>query len=219
MTTLAWLVAVVVLLMLAPTLLRLGFKLAAATVLRGYLVRVGAEALAKQPDTIRLGAATLDWQDPVSIDAQRFALRRLGFSAAGEFRIDALPDVTLALFTHVERGAVAAVYEHKVAGVFTDLVAFVADGSVTVTSGPENGMPQRAEHPKQHLPGANPEQLAERLAAAVGHRECRRVTNEEVVSAFEHAYADDIAWRKKRGLTAAEVARAALADMDRKKQP
>jgi len=169
------------------------------------LEEVGRKALAQQPDRITLGAAQPPTKPQVLVAVS--SLERRGFQRAGSFQVREMKGLMLHLLLKTEDSALAVVYDHPKAGVWADLFSRYADGtSFTVTNAPAgNALDQRPGHPSVKAPGQPPAMLAMRLTRERPAGELRAVTAAEFPRVFEQAYEESMAWRKGKGLSAAEV--------------
>ena len=207
MRTLLILAAVLVLL---PFARKLFGGLIALTVSRLFARAIGDDALAKQPDTIHLSrASAAAWKDAAAAGAIADPLLARGFEDAGTYRIQEMP-VVVRLLAHPGDSLLAAVYEHPQVGVWCDVVGRYEDAtSITFTTAKPSGLDHRPGHPTVNAPGLNPASLLARVRAERPKGVLRPVTVKTVVRVFEESYAESMAWRKRRGVTAREVAEVA----------
>ena len=171
---------------------------------------VGRKALAEQPNSITLHRVN----GPVKAEALTSvsSLERRGFERAGSYDVREMKGVTLHLLVKPVESAVAVVYEHVKVGVWADVSTRYADGtSFTITSAPAGqGLDKQPGHvsvsaPRQPAPMLAVRLLRERPAGAM-----RQITALEFPGVFCQAYADSMAWRKNKGLSADEVRRSGL---------
>ncbi len=176
--------------------------------------RIGASALARQPDAIHLRPASLDAaRHGLAMEAAARTLMQQGFSDAGWFDIAELPGFTLRLLAHEPEGWLATVYGHPKAGQWVEIGARYPDGSrSSFTSSRASGLASLPGVHVTHMPGAS-------VGAVLAIARKARVkvdTTPMPVSAsnapqvFEEGYAAIIALRKAQGLSRAEVAAVAL---------
>lgn len=192
-------------------LLLFGGRLSRLAIAAIFAPVIGRDALARQPDTIRLGPLGPDaWRDPESAEGATRLLVERGFAPAGDFGIEEMPGVHVRLLAHEPEGWYAALYEHPVAGTWFDLVRRgESGGSETWTTAPPTGLDERPGHPVHRVPGAHPGELFERARRRPATGPIRPASRERAGGDFEAAYAESIAWRKGRGVSRREVTRAA----------
>ncbi len=177
--------------------------------LRLWLGRVvGEAALAKQPDRIQLMPATPGvWRDRERSERLAADFAREGFRDAGTFTVAEMPGVVLRLLAHAGDALVAVVYEHPKAGSWVECVCRYQDGtSAQFTTLPATGLEGRPGCVRVNAPGLDPSALLARMRAERPARALRPVSASTVAADFEQAYADEIAWRRQRGISGREVA-------------
>jgi hypothetical protein len=171
---------------------------------------VGRKALAEQPDRITLKAAP----GPVKPEALTAvsSLERRGFERAGSFDVLEMKGVKLHLLVKPPESVVGVVYEHPKAGVWADVSSRYADGtSFTITSARAgHGLEKQPGHVSVAAPGQPTAMLALRLVRERPAGALRQITAAEFPGVFQQAYADSMAWRKGKGLSAEEVRRSGL---------
>lgn len=170
---------------------------------------IGQAALARQPDLIHLAAGDPDgWRDRDGARVLAEGFRHHGFADAGTYEVVEMAGVRVRLLVHEPGGLVAAVYEHPQAGQWFDVVARYGDGtSITFTTSPPTGLTPRPGHPVVHAPReTSPRALVERAGWERPPGFLEPASVKGVVRLFEDAYAETMAWRKERGISAAEVA-------------
>jgi hypothetical protein len=169
---------------------------------------VGKKALDAQPDRITLAPG----KTPAKAEAQNAvsSLERRGFERAGSFEVREMKGVMLHMLVKPVESAVAVVYEHVQAGVWSDLSTRYADGSsYTITSSRiGGGLDDRPGHTMVRSPGQPPAMLAVRLMKERPAGQMKQISAAEFARVFEEAYAESTAWRKGKGLSADEVRRA-----------
>lgn len=172
---------------------------------------IGSEAVAKQPDRIRLSKKDAKvFKNPQAIDTFARALAWKGFKDAGIYAVDAMPSVHLQLLADQDRSILATIYEHAQAGQWIELTTRYEDGTTASFSTMRpTGLSPRPGHLSVHAPGLDPAALLARCLAERPSKPMKPVTAETATSAFEEGYADHIAWRKKAGISAGEVAKVA----------
>lgn len=169
--------------------------------------QVGRAALARQPDHIHLVAAGPDaWKRAEAARALAAPLLAQGFADAGVHRIPEMPGVVVQLLAEPREGFLAVLYEHPIAGSWSDVFTRYDDGSsCTFTSSKPTGLEPRPGHLLLHMPGAAPPALLERARKErpAGARLAHEAAG--AVAIFEQGYAESMAWRKHRGISTAEV--------------
>lgn len=175
------------------------------------LEKVGRTALAGQPDRITLQARPAPTaQSPASGSIR--SLERRGFTSAGSYSIAEMPGVTVHFLVKEPESSVGVVYEHPKAGIWCDLYSRYRDGgSFSVTSAPAGGSLERKPgHASVRAPGQPAAMLHVRLITERPAGELQPIGADAVAQHFAQAYAEETAWRKGHGITAAEVRGAAL---------
>ena len=175
--------------------------------LGGFLKEVRRQALAKQPDQIRLFPQPgYQWKKPVAVSKLANPLAARGFTDLGPYRIDVMPDVTLRFLVNPAVSIYACVYEHARTGIWLDLVSRYADGSgATFTTLGGSGMNQRPHDTIVRAPSASSEALYGRMLRERPQRTLLRLDAATVIRLFEGAYAEQRLWRKTEGISACAV--------------
>ena len=89
--------------------------------------RIGAKALAQQPDRIHLQPGSpASWKNAAAASRIADALLTRAFADGGVYTVPELPGVVVQLMAHAKDGLYAAVYEHPKAGTWFDLVCWTA---------------------------------------------------------------------------------------------
>lgn len=197
-------VGIVLLLVLGFFLVR---ALIAGTVIRIIASAIGADALAEQPDRIHLSRCeTEPWADPESLGRLAEPLERAGFEDAGIFAVDEMPGLHVRLLAHRRESLYAALYEHPQAGTWADIVARYEDGGeLTFTTSQPTGLDDRPGHRTVNAPGFSTDALLARARSEMPRRPLTMVRPDEAPAVFEESYADSMAWRKGKGISAREV--------------
>jgi hypothetical protein len=192
----------------ALTLLR---KLMPFLVMRLFGRAIGSRAVSRQPDAIHLEKCDpTSWKDRGAILPLVSPLLQRGFQDAGVFRVNELPGLTLQLLVEPHESMMGVVYEHPKAGHWVEVAARYRDGeSITCSSSPPTGLAPRPGHAVINAPELGAAALYERARADSGSRPRERVTTFSVQTMFERAYAESIAYRKQKGVSAREVANVA----------
>ncbi len=178
---------------------------------RRFFARVGAQAVARQPDAIHLQPAPNPaWRNRAAVDEMAGALLAAGFTEAGVFTAPEMPPLILRLFARPDEAACSCIYEHEKVGVWMDLFTRYEDGTgITFTNTRDRGLAQRPGRPIYHFPGMNTADLHRKFVAERPAGAMITITAAQLPRFYEESYAESIAWRKSRGVTAEEVARVA----------
>jgi len=172
---------------------------------------IGSHALAQQPDAIHLTPCVASaWTNSQVASGLSSAFTGLGFRDAGTYRVPELPGVIVQLLANSQDRLYAAVYEHPQAGNWFDVVSRFENGtSTTYTSSNPTGLDPRPGHPVVNVPGSRPQVLVERARSEAVGKRSKPANCDDASKDFETTYAESIAWRKKKGVTAQEVGRVA----------
>lgn len=172
---------------------------------------LGGIALARQPDQIHLDPVSADsWSDFETVSDLGRPFTQQGFESAGTFRVEEMPGVIVQLLAHPAQRLYAAIYEHPQAGHWIDVVARYEDGSgATFTTSPPSGLDARPGHLVVNAPGTAPRALLDRVLFERPAGALLPATAATAARDFEDAYGEETAWRKGRGISAAEVANVA----------
>jgi hypothetical protein len=175
---------------------------------RKVLAAVGRQAVDAAPDRIRLQAVSAhSWTDENAAESATEALVENGFVEAGTYRVPEMPGVTVRLLANPAESVYAAIYAHPQAGLWLDLFArYQGHTSVTFTTSRVTGLEARPGHRIVHAPGMSAFRLCERAFTEMPEGTLRPVSVDRAVHDFEEAYAESVAWRKARGVSAREVA-------------
>ena len=133
-----------------------------------------------------------------------------GFTEVGVFAVKEMPQVAICLLAKPAEAVCAAVYEHPKVGTWVELFSRYQDGTgITYSTMPDRGLEPRPGHPAIHAPGTSAEALYDRIMRERPQQPLAVITPEKLPHYFELAYAEGMAWRKNKGLTAEEVIRVA----------
>jgi len=201
--------------LMIPILLRIGLRVFALLLVRAAVIKaaedVGQRAVDQQPDHIHLTRrGPQDWAQPDAAAALAMPLLENGFSDAGSYAIDELPGVLVRLMPDEHNGMLGIVYEHSRAPHWVELVTRYANGTVaTFTTLRPTGLSPLPGYSTFHAPGLDAGALLHRALQERPKGAVTSVTTATAVKLFEHGYAEQIAARKRRGVSAGEVVRVA----------
>jgi hypothetical protein len=205
----AILVGLFLLRIIVPVAIKLFVLLFLRKLMRPGLEEIGRDAQARQPDTIHLSpqsAAT--WKDPAGVERMRAPLVAKGFQDVGTFTVAEIPGIQLQLLMLVSDSVYASICDHPKVGVWLDLFSSFQDGtSITFSTNRNRGVEQPPGKTKVYAPGVAPDALLQRLLAERRKKPLMTFDAQGLVKRFEDSYAEEIAWRKKRGPSAKEVAK------------
>lgn len=172
---------------------------------------IGEHALSQQPDTIHLQkAAPNAWRNPGAVQPFTSQLAQRGFHDAGVHHVAEMPGLTLQLLVKSDEGLVAAIYEHPKAGHWLDLAARYQDGtSVTFSTSRPTGLNDRPGHPIHNHPEMDASSLYACAHQQMPRRPLAPVTPYTAGRVFEQAYTEAMTYRKRKGVSAREVANVA----------
>jgi len=175
---------------------------------RGALTHVGEQAMAKQPQQIKLTPVTAQWKNEEAVREQASPLAPLGFIELGAFSVDKMPGVLVRMLFQQQTRVAAHIFEHPAAGTWTELATRYTDGSSDyLSNSPATGieMPPWARSAKadRTTPTGQLYQrfLSERRASGM-----KPTMPADVVPEFENAYLSFILWKTNKGITPEEVA-------------
>lgn len=208
-TIVLWALVLIALFFVFVFALRLAFLLFLNWLANAFLGGVGEQALAQQPDHLHLTpAADYEWSNEAGMDAIADPLMERGFTEAGTYEIDAMPGAYVRFLVSPTVHLCCAIYEHPKIGVWFDLYSrFEDERGVTYTTATAKGLDRQPGSITVNAPGATSVQLYDRILKERPKVKMVEITAANVVSQFEAAYAREIAWRKKKGISGAEVAR------------
>jgi hypothetical protein len=208
------LILLAVLIVLIRPLLKIVFCLLAQTVLRGWLGKVGAKALDQQPDTIHLEPRPHHvWKDAAAVNALAAPLTERGFQDAGIHTVQEMPGMVLRFLVNPAERVAACIYEHPKVSTWLDLVCSYRDETgMTYSTSKPTGLDARPGQTKVNAPEMGSAALYERLLRERRAGDLEEWSMANVAGKFEAAYAREMTWRKKKGISGKEVARNIQAD-------
>lgn len=168
---------------------------------------IGARSLAKQPDTIELLEANISaWNRLAEIQALEQPLLARGFASAGVFRVRELPGVVVQLLVDESNAVLACLYEHPTSGIWAELVVRTTDGGEhIVTSNRPTGLSPRPGVTIENMRGSGSEALCVVLGRQTEPAPRVPIRVSLAGELFERAWAEAIAYRKRVGVSTAEV--------------
>lgn len=193
----------------ASVILWILFRFVLRGAVRAAFVRIGKDALDKQPDRIRLElVAVPKWRDAAKMEAQANPLLALGFKDCGTYVVDRLPAAKLRILLREDAGVAAFIYEHAKVGVWTEFSVRYQDGTTTaLVNRPSTGIQSPPFFRRLEADPAEPTgRLYERLLRERPAAGIKTVTAATVVPEYEDAWMRIMIWEKNRGLSAEEVA-------------
>ena len=185
--------------------------------LRRYLIvrwmsdAVGNQALQRLPDQIHLAPSRPEaLHDAAAALALANPLLEFGFDDAGTYSVVDLPGVFMRLLVKPDECFTAAVYEHPKAGTWLDITTRYSDRTTSSFSTMRaSGLDPRPGSASVRMPGSSAGEVYERARAERPKGNMIRVTGEAAPGLFERGYAESMGWRKKKGISAAEMAKVA----------
>ncbi len=178
---------------------------------RYALLAVGRKAVSRQPDQIHLVPETPEAGDEDGM-CVHFAnpLEREGFADVGTYSVVELRGVKVRFLVNEAQCVYAALYQHPRAGEWYEIISRYQDGTgITYTIMRDHGLSPEPGNEVVRQPGAGPVDLCRRALAERPQRPLIQVNAGNVTGLFSEIWARSIAWRKSRGITPEEVARAA----------
>lgn len=171
---------------------------------------IAQQALAAQPDTIRLEpAGDSEWLDVAARERTTREIEALGFTDAGCFSVREMPGVRVRLLANGAGSAYAALYEHAQAGSWFEFACRYTDGSSACFSTLHaTGLDPKPGSIMVHAPGTSAADLWSRSLRERPARTLQPVSARNAEADFERSYAESVAWRKQAGLSRMEVVRA-----------
>lgn len=178
------------------------------SVAKGALKAIGSDALAKQPDVIRLTRdAFPQWRNRAAIEEWTKPLLAGGFVDAGVFTVDKMPGVKVSILTKPEDCVMASVYEHPRADTWVELVTHYDNGdSATLTTMKNLGIARPPWISSIFAEKAPAMDLVRRLMNERRKGTMIPISAERAPRQFEEGYAKYMLWKKNTGLSAEEVA-------------
>jgi hypothetical protein len=185
--------------------------------LRRYLIvrwlsdAVGNQALKRLPDQIHLAPSRPEaLHDATAAVALAGPLLESGFDDAGTYSVVEMPGIFMRLLVKPDECFTAAVYEHPKAGTWLEITTRYSDGTTSSFSTmPASGLDRRPGSASVRMPGSSAAEVYENARMERPKGEMIRVTGETALGLLERGDAQSMAWRKKRRISAAEIAKVA----------
>lgn len=200
---------------LAITFVAIAFILMGVPILIGIVIAMFFKKVAKEfneagvngggnhsPTEITLQPlGSVVWSKPSEVTRAETQLSSLGFTDAGEYRVDEIAGLKLHAMVKTSENAYAVVYDFPNVGSWVDLVLKYEDGTgLTVANSPHGGtMDPQPGHEKIHDKDADAVGLYEQFKAARKNKPTLEATAGTFKAMFEKAYRDEMAWRAGRG--------------------
>jgi hypothetical protein len=174
--------------------------------------KIGAAALAKQPETIHLvRAGDTAWKHADKIAPLTRPLLDAGFRDAGVYVVDEMPGLVVQLLVEPAAAFMGCIYEHPKAGYWVDVAqSYEGGGGHTVSSLPDPGLDARPGYTTDHMPQASSGALLARAKSHIASGAPMWISTERASERFEEVYAESIAWRKQHGVSRREVVNVAI---------
>ncbi len=139
----------------------------------------------------------LEWAHRAQVAARVRDLRRVGYETITSFRIAEIEGLHLVGLAHRQAGYLAVVYEHRLAGVWCNLVAVYESGETLTVSNARQGrtLEPMPGHEKHLLRGASVAALYKSFKRHLRGSPRLRIVPGNFVQVFEDAYAREVAWR------------------------
>lgn len=200
-------------------LMRLGKRMFLKAAANTLGQAIGQAGLSNTPATLTLepgGEAALAAEPRLARWTQELAAE--GFVDAGAYTALEMPGVAMRLLTSPDEGFAAVLYVHPRAGTWCDVVVRYVDGtSRTWLNRAPSGLDPRPGHEKVSQEGASAAELLRAARAGLQRKLRKPFEPESVARDFMDAYAQEIAWRRGKGVRPEEVARIAAASGSRRR--
>jgi hypothetical protein len=152
------------------------------------------------------------WSDKKKIAELMEAFKRNEFDLAGQYECGEIPGLIIAGFVKPSEQMTGVIYDHPIAGIWSNVCVQYADGeNLTVSNAP---MGQEMDHMPQstiiYCKGGSVDELLAKVLTEVKSTGRKTISKEEFSSTFEDAYRKEMKWRMERGgPTSLEVKRVA----------
>ena len=159
------------------------------------------------PSTVTLTEdPAADWTHQPGPERELAELAALGYARGPAFTLPEMPGVGVVALHHPATGAHGAYCHHPAAGEWADLCATFADGTELTVGNPPQGdeMDTRPGTRKILRPRLPLAELHALLVQELAGQSLQAHRPEDFRTAFQDAYAKDMAWRNAKGGTSAE---------------
>jgi hypothetical protein len=174
---------------------------------RSILGSLGAN---RTPAEVTLqNASSMEWKNKKKLQEFTQEVEGKGFRLLGHYRVEEMPGLALAAWSHPQKYFVAIAYEHPMVGFWYDAVVLYTDGTdCTVTNSSMSANIDSPEWKKKVIVGKEvlyPAAL-ERLSQEIDPSKSVFLLNaQNFVPLFCAAYDREMEWRALRGTTLTEV--------------
>jgi hypothetical protein len=191
-------------------ILRIVALLLVRRAVRGALSDVGTTALAKTAQRVTLVPEDVSSRRSSEVESRYVRpLQESGFVPAGAFVVEQTPGVHLQMLVQPGHRVQANVYEHPQVGTWLELVCRYENGNVfTVTDLPSRGIDAPSWITTRRVEPSTPvATMMQRLLKERPQAGLEATSPENAKQQFELGYERFMAWKKKTGISAQEVAR------------
>ncbi|MDM8551819.1 hypothetical protein QUF72_17180 [Desulfobacterales bacterium HSG2] len=152
-----------------------------------------------------------DWLEEKAVDKAISAFHSLGFTDVGPFRIEEMPMIKLFGLIHTQEQVMAVVYKHESVGTWSDVVVEYESGEEFTVSNAPTGeeLDTRPDVRKLFDETWDEIQLFRTVIQERKPGPFKSVSVKDFPRTFEKSYAEDMAWRNRRGTTKKEIRRVA----------
>jgi hypothetical protein len=194
-------------------LIKVAPRLLVRRVAQVALEKVGESALGQVPVEIHLSRAnSLRWKDEASMLQRSSPLVRAGFNDIGTFSIDVMPGVLLQMLFQPQTYVSAHLYEHPKIGSWIEFATrYTDDSSDYLTTLPDQGItPPPFARTVRASKDTSTDQLYQQHLKQRKSSGIKPVSPNDAIAEFEHGYRCYMIWKNNTGLSAQEVAQAAM---------
>ena len=194
-------------------LIKIAPRLLVRKVAQIALEKVGESAMGQVPVDIHLSRVnSMRWKDEAAMLQRSSSLVRVGFNDLGTFNVDVMPGVLLQMLFQPQTYVSAHLYEHPKIGSWIEFATrYTDDSSDYLTTLPDQGITpppfSRTVRASKDTPSDQlyQQHLKQRQSSGI-----KPVSPNDAIAEFEHGYRCYITWKNNTGLSAQEVAQAAM---------